>query len=106
MPPLIATPGGVTSFHDPESAARENTCQNTGSADIGTTAQSSAVVASEVAIETVPGATPPAPDADADEGAEDPHAATPPVTASMTAAASQGTVRVMIGSLSVEPSWR
>ncbi len=57
-PPLSATPGGVTSFHDPEFPARANTSQNAGSADIGTTAQSSAVVAIEVAMETVPGATP------------------------------------------------
>ncbi len=92
-PPLSATPGGVTSFHDPEFPARANTSQNAGSADIGTTAQSSAVVAIEVAMETVPDATPAAPDAD--EAVEDPHAATAPAAASITAAASHGTVRIM-----------
>jgi len=38
-PPLMATPGGVTSFQVGEFAARENTCQNAGSAAIGTIAQ-------------------------------------------------------------------
>jgi hypothetical protein len=85
----------VTSFHDPEFPARANTSQNAGSADIGTTAQSSAVVAIEVAMETVPDARPGAPDTDADEAVEDPHAATAPVAASITAAASHGTVRIM-----------
>ena len=83
-PPLLATPGGVTSFHVPEFAARANTCQNVGSADIGTTAQLPADVASEVAIELAPDVTAPAPDADADEDAEDPHAATAPVATSAT----------------------
>src|ERR1700733_9339307 len=93
-PPLSATPGGVTSRHVPEFAARSNTSQKAGSADIGTTAQSSALVAIEVAIETVPDATPPVP-ADADDDAEDPHAATAPVAASVTAAASHAAVLVM-----------
>jgi hypothetical protein len=75
-PPLSATPGGVTSFHDPEFPARANTSQNAGSADMGTTAQLSAPEAIDVAIETAADAPSPAPDAD--EAAEDPHAATAP----------------------------
>src|ERR1700729_1869314 len=82
-PPLSATPGGVTSRHAPEFAARANTSQNAGPADIGTTAQSSALVAIEVAMEAIAGAPPPVPgaDADADEDAEEPHPATAPVAA-------------------------
>ena len=51
-PPLSATPGGVTSFHDPEFPARANTSQNAGFAAMGTTAQLSVPAATEVAIET------------------------------------------------------
>jgi hypothetical protein len=76
----------VTSFHVPEFPARANTSQNAGPADIGTTAQLSAAVAIEVAIESVPDAAPPAPDASpgADEDDEDPHAATAPAATSAT----------------------
>ena len=99
-PPLLATPGGVTSFHHTEFPARTNTCQNAGSADIGTTAQLSAVVPIEVAIETASGTVPPGPGAD--ETVEDPHAATAPAATSTTPAAIvRGPAPTRLGALTV-----
>ena len=51
-PPLSATPGGVTSCQVADLAGRTNTSQNVGLADIGTIAQLSLAVLSEVASET------------------------------------------------------
>ena len=50
-PPLSATPGGVTSCQVEDLAGRTNTSQNVGLADIGTIAQLSSAVLSEVASE-------------------------------------------------------
>ena len=50
-PPLSATPGGVTSCQVADLAGRTNTSQNVGLADIGTIAQLSVDVLSEVASE-------------------------------------------------------
>ena len=63
-PPLSATPGGVTSFQEAEFPARTNTSQNAGSADIGSTAQVSALVETDVAMEraAAPGAVEAAPE--------------------------------------------
>src|SRR6185437_4153772 len=66
-PPLSATPGGVTSFHEPEFPVLAKTSQKGGSAAIGTTAQVSLPAAIDVAIEAAPGA-PAAPEAAEDAG--------------------------------------
>jgi hypothetical protein len=83
-PPLVATPGGVTSCHVPEFPALASTCQNAGLADTGTTAQLSELVAIDVAIETAAEPAAGAAGAADDEDAEDPHAATAPTAASAT----------------------
>ncbi len=88
-PPLSATPGGVTSRQVADLAGRTNTSQNVGLDDIGTIAQLSLAVLSEVASETagaLAAAEPAGEDAD-DE--DEPHAASAAVDAmAATAAAS------------------
>ncbi len=110
-PPLSATPGGVTSCHVRELAARSNTSQKAGSDDIGTTAQLYACVANEVAIETAARAPPPVPGADAGEAGEDEHATATPAASSASAVKTLGCgrpdqARVMTGSSSAAPSRR
>jgi hypothetical protein len=80
----------VTSFQDPEFPARTNTSQNAGSADIGSTAHVSALVPTDVAIETVAAPVAAADDA-GPEGDAELHAGSATAAASAPAAVSART---------------